>query len=220
MCGRLSQVHLERMRQLTELAGQLLLPPRYNIPPSTQVAAIRHRADGGNEWVMLRWGLIPSWAKDKKFSYHTFNAMAETVAQKPAYRSAFRRQRCVVPANGFYEWQTENGKKQPFYIHAPRDDEPLLLAGLWEHWEHEGEIIDSCCVITTNANNAMRALHDRMPALLEPADVEPWLDPRNQDPVQLQLFLRPSTQPLELTRVSPQMNSPKFDGPACIESVA
>lgn len=218
MCGRLSQSHLERMRLLTDIAGQLIYTPHYNIPPSSNIVAIRQTPEGNLEWATFYWGLIPSWAKDKKFGYKTFNAKAETVAQKPAFRNAFRRQRCIIPADGFYEWRTDNGKKQPFYVRNP-DDKPLLIAGLWEHWEHEGEIIESCTIITTDANDLIRAIHTRMPVILTTADWPIWLDNKVQDIQQLQPLLKPYPGNLLTYKVDPRMNSPRYDDPSCTEKI-
>src|SRR5262249_19686163 len=141
------------------------------------------------ELAMLKWGLIPSWAKDAAIGYRMINARADTVAQKPSYRSAFRRRRCLLVADGFYEWQKTNDKKQPFFI-GMKDESPFAFAGLWEHWENpEGEPIESCTIITTEANDLVKEIHDRMPVILPPKNYPVWLDPEVQDPEKLQKLL-------------------------------
>jgi putative SOS response-associated peptidase YedK len=117
----------------------------------------------------VRWGLVPSWSKEPKSSYSLINARAETVAEKPAYRAPFRRRRCLIPANGFYEWKQKGGRKQPYHIRM-KDGEPFAFAGLWERWEGDGQVIESCSIIATEANNVVRLIHDRMPVILAPED--------------------------------------------------
>ena len=143
--------------------------------------------------MLARWGLVPVWAKDVKLGYSTFNARAETVATKPTFRAAFRHRRCLVPADGFYEWQAlaESKRKQPWFI-ARRDRDPLAFAGLWERWiSPAGDTLESCCIIVTNANALMRPIHERMPVILDPADWDAWLAPDARDPAALQALLQP-----------------------------
>jgi putative SOS response-associated peptidase YedK len=198
------------------------LPFRHNIAPTQPVAAIRSAArPGQRELVRLRWGLIPSWAEDKKIGARLINARAETAAEKPAFRSAFRHRRCLLPADGFYEWQRRDGKKQPFYLRL-REDRPFAFAGLWETWTSpEGEVIESATVLTTEANDTVRPVHDRMPVILAPADYERWLDPAVQKPDVLQPLLRPYPA-VELVAypVSTWVNDPKHDDPRCEERLA
>jgi len=154
------------------------------------VPAIR-QAEAGREAVLLRWGLIPYWAKDEKFGYHTINARAETVDRKPAFRSAFKRRRCLIPATGFYEWKKLNRHKQPYHIRV-KDRELFAFAGLWEHWRSpEGKAIESCTIIVTDANEVLKSIHDRMPVILDPGDYDTWLDPDNRDVDRLRSLLRP-----------------------------
>ena len=124
---------------------------------------------------MLHWGLIPFWAEDPKVGYSTINARAETVATKPTFRQAFAKRRCLIVADGFYEWQKTNGRKQPFLIHM-KDDRPFAFAGLWEHWKREDQEIESCLIIVTEANDVLKPIHDRMPVILSPEDYDVWLD--------------------------------------------
>jgi putative SOS response-associated peptidase YedK len=153
-----------------------LFEPRYNVAP-TQTVPIVKTKDAGWESALVRWGLIPAWARDAKIGYRLINARADTVATKPSFRSAFKRRRCLVPADGFYEWQKAGKGKQPFYIHR-KDEEPFAFAGLWEAWENpeDGKEIQSCSLVTTEANALMAPIHDRMPVILDSATCDRWLD--------------------------------------------
>ena len=152
--------------------------PRYNIAPTQLILACRQAEDHHRELVRLRWGLIPSWAKDASIGVKAINARADTIAEKPMFRSAFKKRRCLIPASGFYEWQkTGKTTKQPFFIHPSKGD-LFAFAGLWEAWNKEGEPIESCTIITTDANKKLEQLHDRMPVILPPASFESWLDPK------------------------------------------
>src|SRR5262249_35050656 len=149
---------------------------------------IRLATSGGRELGLLRWGLIPSWAEEA--GAPLINARSETVADKPAFRAAFKQRRCLIPADGFFEWLPVNGKKQPYYI-CRQDGHPFGFAGLWERWEGaDGPPVESCTILTTEANEVVRPLHDRMPVLLDPRDYAAWLDPSGQKPALLEL-LRP-----------------------------
>jgi putative SOS response-associated peptidase YedK len=153
----------------------LIWPARYNIAPTQSVLAVR-QTGSHRIAVPMRWGLIPFWASDTKLAASMINARAETLAEKPAFRAAFQRRRCLIPANGFYEWQTGTGKtKQPFHIHQ-RDHQILAFAGLWERWDKGGQPVESCTIITTSANDLMQPLHDRMPVILPSSQWAAWLD--------------------------------------------
>lgn len=190
--------------------------PRYNIAPTQYVPTIRaleaERAVGA-----MRWGLIPGWAKDDQIANHTVNARAETVAEKPAFRAAFKQRRCVIPASGFYEWQrASSGKgapKQPFYFFMK--DKPVFgFAGLWEEWTEPqtGDVIESCTIITTEANAVLAPVHNRMPVILKPKDYEQWLDARIKDAEKLKSLLAPyPAAEMGSHAVSRQVNSPKSD---------
>jgi putative SOS response-associated peptidase YedK len=218
MCGRftLSQT-AEAIASTFELSQIPEIAPRYNIAPTQPVATILLAGDR-RQFQMLRWGLIPSWAKDPAIGAKTINARAETVAEKPAFRSAFRRRRCLVIADGFYEWQLQKGKKQPFYF-CLQDRQPFAFAGLWETWEApDGDKIDSCTLLTTEANSLLRSVHDRMPVILKPEDYNLWLDPQIQKPEQLQPLLRSySSEAMTAYPVSTKVNKPTNDSPECIE---
>ena len=176
MCGRFAFYSpSEATAALFGASGALDLKPRYNIAPTQDIAAIRDTADG-RELTMLRWGLVPFWAKDPSIGNRMINARAETVAEKPSFRAAFRRRRCLVLADGFYEWRKEGAGKTPYLI-SLASGEPFALAGLWEHWKakESDETIDSATLITTEANAFMQQLHHRMPVILEPTTAERWL---------------------------------------------
>ncbi|MBW4618925.1 MAG: SOS response-associated peptidase [Cyanosarcina radialis HA8281-LM2] len=223
MCGRFTQSHdSEAIAQAFDLKDVPELSPRYNVAPTQMVGTvIKPEESEKRQFKMLYWGLIPSWSKDKKMGAKLINARAETVAEKPSFRSAFKRRRCLVVADGFYEWQHLAGKKQPFYIHLP-DKQPFGLAGLWEHWESaEGEIIESCTIITTAANDLMQPIHDRMPVILHPQDYDLWLDPGVQKPELLQPLL--SAYPAEQMAAYPVrtlVNKTTHDSPELIETAA
>lgn len=192
--------------------------PRYNIAPSTAVLILR-RDDNGQHLGWARWGLVPSWAKSLDSGYSTINARAETVAERPAYRAAFRRRRCLLPADGYYEWQSPpaGGRKRPFFI-GRADGALLALAGLWERWEPPGvEPLESCTIIVGNAIPTLQAIHDRMPIVLDPAQQALWLDPELQNAEALgELLRQPPSTPLRVRPVSHYVNSARNEGPACL----
>jgi putative SOS response-associated peptidase YedK len=195
------------------------LKPRYNIAPTQPVGVVRAGQEEAWEWVALRWGLIPSWAKGADgHKTALVNARAETLAQKPSFRESFRSRRCLVPADGFYEWRHQGRKKQPFFIHKP-EREPFAFAGVWDRWINpDGEVIDSCAIVTTTANHLMRPLHERMPVILNPEDFGRWLDPRLTQLDELRDVLIPlPDDALTMYPVNPLVNSSKVDRPECIE---
>jgi putative SOS response-associated peptidase YedK len=185
------------------------LAPRYNIAPTQPVTAVR-AAGGGREWAALRWGLVPSWARDARQA--PINARAETAAEKATFRAALRKRRCLVPADGFYEWATLGRRKQPFCF-RPWDGRPLALAGLWERWEGPAGPVESCAVLTTEANELVRPVHDRMPVILPERHWAAWLDPAWQDAAALAPLLRPF--PSDALRAYP-VGDPRHDGPQCL----
>ncbi|NCF52564.1 hypothetical protein GWP57_13225 [Gammaproteobacteria bacterium] len=177
MCGRFAFYSpTEAAAALFGVASAQPLTPRYNIAPTQDIAAIRTAEGGVRELTLLRWGLVPSWAKDPSIGNRMINARAETVAEKPSFRAAFRRRRCLVLADGFYEWKKENAGKTPYLI-SLASGMPFAFAGLWEHWQSRetGESIETATLITTAANGFMAELHDRMPVVLEPATADRWL---------------------------------------------
>jgi len=215
MCGRFIQATTgEVLAERFQLATPPDLAPRYNVAPSQPVGAIRIAAGGVREFVPLRWGLIPSWSPEPRTAYSTINARAETVAEKPTYRQAFRRRRCLIPADGFYEWVKLGARNQPYCI-TPADGQPMAFAGLWERWERDGPVIESCTILVTQANALVAPIHDRMPAILDPADEARWLDPAATDPAALRPLLAPCPpERLRLWPVSSQVNHPRHEGPA------
>ena len=177
MCGRFAFYSpSEATAALFGAAGSLAVEPRYNIAPTQDIAAVRNRDDDGRELVKLRWGLVPFWAKDPSIGNRMINARAETVAEKPAFRAAFRRRRCLVLADGFYEWKKSGSGKTPYLI-SLASGQPFAFAGLWEHWESKdtGEVIESATLLTADASSFMAQLHNRMPVILEPATADRWL---------------------------------------------
>ncbi len=195
------------------------LPPRYNVAPTQSVFAVLAGGEG-REPALLRWGLVPSWAKDKGIGASLLNARAETAAVKPCFRSAFQRRRCLVPADGFFEWARAGGRKQPSYF-TLREGGPFAFAGLWEEWEGEGvEPVRTCAILTTEANEVVRPVHARMPAILRPDDCERWLGHVPGTREELLLVLRPLPGEALVARpVSPWVNDARHEGPRCIEPV-
>jgi putative SOS response-associated peptidase YedK len=223
MCGRFTLTDPDQ-----DLTVQFNLPeipdmqPRYNIAPTQPVAAVRVAPESAvRELALLRWGLVPFWAKDPKIGARMINARSETVAEKPAFRAAFRRRRCLVVADGFYEWQKLNGGKQPFYIRL-HDGQPFAFAGLWELWRGpEDAVIESCTLLTTQPNELLRPLHNRMPVILHPGHYDLWLDPELERPELLQPLLRAfPPEEMEAYPISRFVNSPSNEGPQCIEPQA
>lgn len=229
MCGRFAlYTTIEALADqfdLPELPAQLV--PRYNIAPTQPVGIVRNHAQShAREWALALWGLIPSWSKDPSMGARMINARAETVEEKPSFRAAFKRRRCIVPASGFYEWMKKEGGKQPYYITAA-DGDLLGFAGLWENWSGpNGEELESCTILTTAANDDVSRLHDRMPVILAPEDYDEWLgaggDATSAQLSQLKHLLRPfSVDQLNLYPVSAYVNNSRNEGSECIvESVA
>lgn len=221
MCGRFIQSSSgERLAERFRLPAAPDLTPCYNVAPSQPVGAIRITGDGSREWVQLRWGLIPAWAPEPRLDYATINARAETVAEKPTYRQAFRRRRCLIPADGFYEWRKLGARKQPYCI-ASADGQPFAFAGLWERWEREGQVLESCTVLVTQANALLAPIHDRMPVILDPVAEARWLDPAVTAPPALGLLLAPCPpERLRLWPVGAAVNRPGAEGPEVMAPVA
>jgi len=223
MCGRYTQTATpDAIAEHFHLDKLPLFTPRYNIAPSQQVAAIRITPDAAKrECIMLRWGLIPSWAKDSKMGNQCINAKAETVAEKPSFRSAFKKRRCLVVATGFYEWKVHGKQKQPMWI-GLKSKGLFAFAGLWEHWKPaEGEPLETCTIITMEPNELMKPIHNRMPVILTPHDYDRWLDPTMQEVETVKSLLRPFTSDeLVAYPVSTLVNNPRHDAPQCLEPAA
>lgn len=218
MCGRYSLTSpVESVVRLFGLDGRPNLPPRYNIAPSQDVVVVRAEI-GGRELRFMRWGLVPSWAKDITIGQRMINARAETVAEKPSFRSAFKRRRCLIPADGFYEWQAQGkGPKQPYRIHR-EDGMPFAFAGLWEAWlSGEGDELLTCTIITTESNRTLREIHPRMPAVLDPKNYSVWLEPTHGDAASLRAMLAPAPEDwLVAYPVSTRVNNVRNDDADCI----
>jgi putative SOS response-associated peptidase YedK len=222
MCGRFTLVtdpeKLMSRFHLQEISFDL--KPRYNIAPGQQIPAIL--ADGGRRRIgQLRWGLVPSWAQDDKIGYKMINARAETLREKPAFRRLFERKRCMIPADGFFEWKQMDGRKQPMRI-TMRSGEPFAFAGLFDTWTApDGQKLHTCTIITTRPNEVVADIHDRMPVILRPEDEDLWLDREKYDPDLLQSLLVPfDPGQMRAYPVPTIVGSPKNDFPECIEEVA
>ncbi|MGD8497963.1 MAG: SOS response-associated peptidase [Chromatiales bacterium] len=223
MCGRYVQsTPIDELASVLEARVRVdEWRPRYNITPGSMVLACRLGDDGGRDLVLLHWGLIPSWAKDRKLGFRTINARAETVADKPAFRAAFKRRRCLIPADGYYEWRATASGKQPYFF-SSRDGRPLAFAGLWEQWtdKETGEQLQSCTIIVTEASERLRPIHDRMPVVLGVEDYAIWLDCESCDRERLRPLLRPAEpDAIEVHAVDRRVNSPAHDDPSLIEPI-
>jgi len=225
MCGRFAlKTNPKKLAQTIKAVMEPnleALEPRYNIAPSSTVPVIRYQQ---NQRVMeaLKWGLVPSWAKDPSIGFKLANARADSVAEKLSFRTAFKNQRCLVPVDGFYEWNQTTKPKQPHYFFM-KNGEPFFLAGLWEFWSEKygkGGSLTTFTLITTEANAVLSPIHDRMPVILDPENFETWLDPNNHDVEGLKKLLKPydasrmSTHP-----VSTFVSNARNEGPQCLEAI-
>jgi putative SOS response-associated peptidase YedK len=217
MCGRFAFFSpVEAVQSWFPEAQLPALKPHYNLAPSQAIAVLRDTPDADREVALLRWGLVPSWAKDPAIGHRLINARAETVAEKPSFRAAFRRRRCVILADGFYEWQPrESEAKQPWFIRAV-DGGPLLLAGIWEHWERGEKPLQTCAIITRPANEFMQPVHQRMPVMLSFQGLSAWLRADGIEAASAQLLQQ--SPELEMHPVSRAVNDPTHDGPDLIRA--
>ena len=216
MCGRFNLITTK-----TQLMAHFYLQrlpdyqPDYNIPPGQKISAIVKLEDGSNKAVNLYWGLIPAWSKDRKIASHTFNAKAETLTEKPSFRSAYQHRRCLIPATGFFEWQATASGKQAYHIHLP-DQAVFAFAGLWEHWEHQQETVYSCTLITTAANDKIAPIHDRMPVIITPALYNRWLDSTNTTVEMADFLSDDGYDTMQLTPISTRVNNPLHNDVDCL----
>ena len=229
MCGRYTQMHSgEAIAQAFGLQHIPDLQPRYNIAPTQPVSAIS-QSEEVREYRTFQWGLVPSWSKDPSIGSRMINARAETAAEKPSFRAPFKRRRCLVIADGFYEWQRSDnlkdgqkgGQKQPYYIQL-KTRSLFGFAGLWDTWESgDGSYLETCTILTTEPNELMQPIHNRMPVIVHPEDYDLWLNPSLQQRDRLQPVLRPyETDAMQMYPVSKTVNSPRNESPACIEPLA
>lgn len=220
MCGRFTlKQTAEGIEQTFHVTKVHDLEPQYNIAPTQMVAAVLYNSETQQrELQKLRWGLIPSWAKDLGMGAKLINARAETAAEKPAFRSAFKHRRCLLVADGFYEWQHQGSKKQPYYFHL-QEGKVFGFAGLWEQWQSpQGEEITSCTILTTKCNELLQPIHERMPVILQQQDYSLWLDPQVETPEPLQQILNPyPSEAMIAYPVSTVVNSPKHNSSDCIK---
>jgi putative SOS response-associated peptidase YedK len=221
MCGRfVGYRNLEELKiyfPIDQVACEAA--SNFNVAPSQEILAI-FKQNGENWLDKFHWGLVPFWARDVSIGNKMINARAESVAEKPSFRNAFKKRRCLIPADGFYEWKGEKGEKQPMFISLP-DKKPFAFAGLWETWnqkDDQNSVYRSCTIITTRASDSMRDIHHRMPVILKPKVYEPWLDPGNRDAAQLDRILKNEIiTELASHPVSKQVNSTRNNDPSCIE---
>lgn len=218
MCGRYSlTLPIDAVGRLfgVDVENAPALQPRYNIAPSQPVAAIRlAESSRSRELVFLQWGFVPGWARDPGSMNQPINARGESVESKPMFRDAFRKRRCLIPADGFYEWKQTAHGKQPWRIERA-DGAPFAFAGLWDRWQgRDGRVIESCVIVTTEANEAMRPIHDRMPVILDIGRFGPWLE---ASPVEASDLIEPWHGDLTAFPVSRRLNDPHHDDPGLIE---
>lgn len=219
MCGRFALVLWDSLAEEFGLSGVPPLSARYNVAAGGEIAVVRISPGGGaRELALLHWGFVPSWAKAPSPGGGMINARSETAAEKLAFRAAIRRRRCLVPADGFYEWKRRNGRKQPYFV-CMRDRKTFGIGGIWELWTGAGgRAVDSCALLTTVPNELLEPIHDRMPVIVAPRDYERWLSPQEQDPASLRPIFRPwPAEAMTAYPVGPAVNNPRADAPGLIE---
>ena len=223
MCGRFTnKATKQQIEKEFKTVGKnpAIFEPRYNIAPSQMIEVVL-APEGERLLAELKWGLVPSWAKDAEIGNRMINARAETLDEKPSFRDAFKKRRCLIPATGFYEWDKKGkaaGGKQPYYFYL-KEKEVFGFAGLYEEWRDRetGEVLETCTIITTEANELLAPVHDRMPVILKPEDYEQWLDPRERDAARLKPLLAPfPAAEMDSHPVSRAVNAPMADAPELI----
>ncbi len=217
MCGRYTlRTPSDLLVAIFGLEAAPTLVPRWNIAPTQKVPVVRAET-GARGLEFVSWGLVPKWAKDTSIAGRLINARSETVAVKPSFREALRKRRCLVPADGFYEWKAAGKSKLPFHF-SMKDESPFAMAGLWERWVGpDGGVLESCALVTTQANERVRPVHDRMPAILSPEDFATWLDPQVTEASRLTPMLVPfEADRMKATAVERNVNNARFEGPDCL----
>jgi putative SOS response-associated peptidase YedK len=220
MCGRYTLTSApEVLRALFRYPEQPNFPPRYNVAPTQPIAIVR-LIDGQRQFALVRWGLLPSWVKEPKAFTLLINARGESAAEKPAFRAAMKRRRCLIPADGFYEWKRVGGRKQPFFVRAKAGG-PLAFAGLWETWTGpNGEELDTAAIVTTRANRTLFPIHDRMPVVVPPEAFDLWLDSATVDATTAAVLIAPAPENLiEAYAVSTAVNRTANDNPKLVERI-
>jgi len=220
MCGRYTFTSApEAMRQLFRYLERPNFPPRYNIAPTQPIAIVR-LVEGARHFALVRWGLLPSWVKDPKAFSLVINARGESILDKPAFRAAMKRRRCLIPADGFYEWQKAGDRKRPFFVHA-RTGTPLAFAGLWETWiGPNGEELETAAIVTTRANSTLAPIHERMPVIVPPEAFDLWLDCINVDATTAAALIRSAPDDLlEAYEISTAVNRTANDDPKLLEPI-
>ncbi|MEP7031306.1 MAG: SOS response-associated peptidase [Pseudolabrys sp.] len=220
MCGRYTIIASpEALRALFGYEEQPNFPPRYNVAPTQPIPIVR-LIDGKRHFALVRWGLLPSWVKDPKAFSLLINARGESAAEKPAFRAAMKRRRCLIPADGFYEWKPAGARKQPYFIHQ-KSGQPFAFAGLWETWTGpNGEELETAAIVTTSANRTLQPVHDRMPVILPPDQFDFWLDNANVEPAAASALIRPAPEDLlEAYPISTDVNRVANDNPKLVEQV-
>lgn len=216
MCGR---YNLTASSEAIVEHFELQRPPRfkvsYNITPAQKILNIVQLDDHSLKAVNLFWGLVPSWSKDDKNSHHLINARAETIREMPSFRAAFHKRRCLVVATGFYEWKKLETGKQAFHIHRHNND-LFAFAGIWEHWDHDQQTLYSCSIITTQAGDLMKPIHNRMPVIIHQSDYQRWLDKSADEHEVFGLLGNQAYSDMTVTPVSDWVNNPRHDDESCL----
>lgn len=219
MCGRFQlTASPEEIAEHFQLSRLPKYQPSYNITPARKILCIVELEDKSLKAVNLFWGLVPSWSKDTKNSHNLINARAETIREKPSFRTAFHKRRCLIVAQGFYEWQKLDSGKQAFHIHH-QDNQLFAFAGVWEHWQQEQQNVYSCSVITTEATELMQPIHDRMPVILPPDNYSDWLDKSTSVDQALMLLDNLAYANMTTTPVSDWVNNPRHEDELCITPI-
>ncbi len=216
MCGRFNLI--ATAEQIVDHFALRKLPRHeisYNITPGQKIMTVVKLQDGDFKGVNLHWGLVPSWSKDKKIAYKLINARSETLTEKPSFRSAFKKRRCLIVATGFYEWQTHADGKQAYHIHF-NDHALFAFAGLWEHWDDQQETLYSCTIITTAANSQMQPVHERMPVIINPENYARWLNVETEANELKDILAEDAYRNVQLNPISPYVNNPAHNNDQCL----